>query len=521
MNILFSPIGGTDPISKSFLDKEKKESVYTDGSMLHILRYYPIDKIYLYMSKEILDNENNDYRYTKSINNLCEKLSKNIEIAEIIKRPELTEVQEYDYFYEDFTKELRRIYDIESKNLEQSQSSKEQEEIKIYLNISSGTPAMKSALLVIQHLGEHDYIPVQVSTPVKKSNKEIKEYPYEKYTYNNSDDNPDKYYRKNSDNKWIITKGTDEEPKIKFSDENTKGRCQEVKSDSLLKIKYIEIIKELVKKYEYDAALEIAEKIQSPNKKKYTSLIKIGKFRLLLDFNSTNNLLNSYNLKNNSIYKVPLDKKIPNDEDKFNAIEYFMSIAVKVEKRQYADFIRSITPFILHLFNLIILKLEKINVLNEYSSTSRNKNECNKWDKSKLQKNKKLNSALNKSFNNDFNYRSYILSTHLEKIIINISNDEKLNDIVSKIRKIEEGIRNTAAHDIISITDSIIGNKSGLSINEDEKKEDSPYSHKIIDLFIEALSYTDIDMSFIDLDRNKQNKYIPYKRMNEEIIKAL
>lgn len=25
MNILFSPIGGTDPISKSFLDKEKKK----------------------------------------------------------------------------------------------------------------------------------------------------------------------------------------------------------------------------------------------------------------------------------------------------------------------------------------------------------------------------------------------------------------------------------------------------------------------------------------------------------------
>lgn len=511
MNILFSPIGGTDPISKSFLDKEKKESVYTDGSMLHILRYYPIDKIYLYMSKEILDNENNDYRYTKSINNLCEKLSKNIEIAEIIKRPELTEVQEYDYFYEDFTKELRRIYDIESKNLKQPQNSQEQDEIKIYLNISSGTPAMKSALLVIQHLGEHDYIPVQVSTPVKKSNKEISKYPYEEYTDNNSDDNPDKYYRKNSDNKWIITKGTDEEQKVKFSDENPKGRCQEVKSDSLLKIKYIEIIKELVKKYEYDAALEIAEKIQSTDKKKYTNLIKIGKFRLLLDFNSINNLLNSYNLKNNSIYKVPLDKKIPNNEDKFNTIEYFMSIAVKVEKKQYADFIRSITPFILHLFNLIILKLKKINILNEYSINSGNKETLSN----------ELNSMLNNAFKNGFKYESYIPSEALYRIIFNISDDQKLKDTVFEIRKIEKGIRNIAAHDIVSITDSIIGNKSGLSINEAEKKEPSPYSHKIIDLFIEALSYTDIDMSFIDLDRNKQNKYIPYKRMNEEIIKAL
>lgn len=43
--IIFSPVGGTDPISSSNL---------RDGSLLHICRWYKPDKVYLYMSKEIL-----------------------------------------------------------------------------------------------------------------------------------------------------------------------------------------------------------------------------------------------------------------------------------------------------------------------------------------------------------------------------------------------------------------------------------------------------------------------------------
>ena len=45
--ILFSPVGGTDPMS-----------LYNcrDGSLLHICRVYRPEKVYLYMSKEILDN---------------------------------------------------------------------------------------------------------------------------------------------------------------------------------------------------------------------------------------------------------------------------------------------------------------------------------------------------------------------------------------------------------------------------------------------------------------------------------
>ena len=46
--ILFTPIGGTDPIS---------ETNYYDGAALHICRMYKPEKIVMYMSKEMLENQ--------------------------------------------------------------------------------------------------------------------------------------------------------------------------------------------------------------------------------------------------------------------------------------------------------------------------------------------------------------------------------------------------------------------------------------------------------------------------------
>ena len=52
--ILFSPVGGTDPMS------EKNDH---DGAMLHIARHYKPDIVYMYMSKEILESQKRDDRY--------------------------------------------------------------------------------------------------------------------------------------------------------------------------------------------------------------------------------------------------------------------------------------------------------------------------------------------------------------------------------------------------------------------------------------------------------------------------
>ena len=95
--ILFSPLGKTDPISNKH-----------DGSMLHICRIYKPDKVYLYMSKEILQDHESDNRYVFCLEKLGELLNHNFEI-EIIERPELVYVHKLDDFYEEFKRCLQEI----------------------------------------------------------------------------------------------------------------------------------------------------------------------------------------------------------------------------------------------------------------------------------------------------------------------------------------------------------------------------------------------------------------------------
>lgn len=149
--ILFSPVGGTDPISATNL---------SDGSLLHIFRCYKPDEVYLYMSKEILVLHEKDNRYLYCLDRLAEQQKRSYKY-EIIARPEMENVQEFDYFYRDFREIIQLIM--------KSMTSEDQ----LLLNISSGTPAMKSGLLVLKTLGEFPCKAIQVVTPERKMNEHI------------------------------------------------------------------------------------------------------------------------------------------------------------------------------------------------------------------------------------------------------------------------------------------------------------------------------------------------------------
>ena len=129
--ILFSPVGGTDPISEN--------NVY-DGSMIHICRYHKPDVVYLYMSGEICRNEEKDHRYTRALKLLAQKINHSFDVR-MISNEHLVNVHEFDIFFSEFNEIVKNII------------SENSPEDRILFNISSGTPAMKSALIVLNSLG--------------------------------------------------------------------------------------------------------------------------------------------------------------------------------------------------------------------------------------------------------------------------------------------------------------------------------------------------------------------------------
>lgn len=154
--ILFSPVSNTDPIAFG-----------RDGSMLHICRKYKPDYVYIYLTKEMKkfedgeDGKAGDKRFTKAIEKFNEENGTKIEYIKVDSKVE--KAHDFDLFYKELQDVLNGIKD---------DFLKEEKEIDvIYLNVTSGTPQMKSALYVLGALDEKGwYKSLQVTTPNKSSN---------------------------------------------------------------------------------------------------------------------------------------------------------------------------------------------------------------------------------------------------------------------------------------------------------------------------------------------------------------
>ena len=178
--VLFSPVGTHDPIG--VIDKDGKPS---EGSMLHIIRHYQPEIVHLYITKGL---NYGDDRYKKAI----EKFYPQCKVENIFSELEKDEVNSYDAFMNDFKKYIEKIYnEYNNKGYE------------ILLNIASGTPQMKSNLILEVITNNIKLIPVQVYTPIKDSN----------FNSNNKEKEIYIYTEKDLD-------------KIDIEKENTKNRCK-------------------------------------------------------------------------------------------------------------------------------------------------------------------------------------------------------------------------------------------------------------------------------------------------------
>lgn len=429
---LFSPVGGTDPIS---------ENNMRDGSMLHICRCYKPDKVYLYMSKEILDKHEADNRYLYCLDKLSELTDWKFEI-EVIARPDMKNVQEFDIFYNDFRDIITGIM------------SEMSEGDRLLLNVSSGTPAMKSGLLVLRTLGEFPCEAVQVRTPVGRMNE-----------HTHRDNDIELLWELDEDNA-----------------EDFENRCEVVNCPTLSVIKQEEIIKRLVSEYNYQAAARIAAELPKKETSRYRKFIDMAANRLLLDFSAVDKIL-----IRNKDYELPII-----DPDVRGCFEYALTVQIKLLKREYADFLRSLTPLILELFERILDNQTDMKI-RDYCYK---KNGAWKWDISRLAGSKYYDALCNQ-FGSDKRYTD-IYSSEISLLIKKFCVDDDVNDIVEGLRNVEKKLRNIAAHQMISITPQTI------------KSETDYTAQQIMEMLRKAFNYAGFDI--------KEEYWNSYNDMNRVII---
>lgn len=437
--ILFTPVGGTDPISATN---------YYEGAILHICRYYKPDQVILYMSKEMLAYQKQDNRYLYCLQKLSDVIEHEMEY-EVIERDDLTKVHEFDYYYEDFKNLIHNIYATMG------------EDDRLLINISSGTPAMKSGLLVLQVLAEFPATLIQVSTPERKINEHRHEgYDVEVLWELNQDNMPD-----------------------------AKNRCKEVTCPSLEKLKKEEIIKKHIKAYDYRAALAVADSLKNEDTNRYRKLLEMATKRMLLDLETVDKIRNETGFDCIPV-KTSSDRKL---------FEYVLCMDIKLKRGEYADFIRSITPVLVDLYELVLKKQCGINI-NDYCETKRRgRDYIRVWSKNKLD-NTTVQQELDNAFGGDFKGRE-IYSVHLMYLVDAFSDNLKIKNLVSDLRTVEERIRNDAAHDIISVTEESIEKKTGFK------------PQKIMQMTRELFGFTGIHV--------KKEYWDSYDEMNNQLINII
>jgi len=435
--ILFSPVGGTDPMP---------QTNFRDGSLLHICRVYKPTDVYLYMSAEILTNHKADNRYLYSLDKLAELQGRKM-TCQIVERPDLCDVQVFDWFYQDFRKVIREIaVDMDETDV-------------LLLNVSSGTPAMKSGLLVLATLGEYPCKLIQVRTPMGKMN----EHRHDNYDIQT-------LWELNEDN-----------------EEGFENRCQEIKCPSLSLLKQEEIIKKLVRSYDYEAARQICDMLPSETTAGYRQLIELACARIQLNIPMMNKL-------DNSLAKPCLPIK---DERKQKYFEYALQLHVKREKKEYTDFVRAITPLLVDLFIMVLKHEGNLDVLACLKDGKM------KWDENKLNNEySDLLTILNKAYSWCGGFKTGpVYSVHLMYLAKEYVKNEKIVELIEKLRGIEENVRNMAAHEIVSLSDEKIKGLTGFSTLE------------IIQMIKEIFKYTGIGV--------KADDWRSYEAMNESIAECI
>ena len=447
--ILFSPVGITDPVSpKNFYD----------GSMLHICRHLKPDVVYLYLSSEMTEKEHSDHRFTRAINLLSKKINHEIKVH-LIEKPDLVKAHEFDFFFEEFGQILKKLTADKAKD------------DTLLINISSGTPGMKSALSVMSALGEYDCQCVQIAMPERTYIQKEEKYDL------------DTYFGLNPDN-----------------EENVPARISKIKSPNLLYMRDKQNIIEFIKKYDYEAAYQLSEKLP---------LVKFEKIRPYLLFAKAR-----YSL--NIIEANTLKKSLPQDFFPVKGLnqklfEYALACEIKRRKGELADFIRALTPMIVGLYAKIA-KHHIYDLSNLYKTLKKSNSKSHVWDKKKIlvlsetdETVAKIKLALSEKYEDFFSpskldIPNYINSDSICAIIV--SPEFNLNKIASDVSllrdNVEKTIRNNTAHQMIEVNEKKIEKLTGLN------------SENIMELIRRLFSYTDIVLT--------EDCWNSYDHMNEILI---
>ena len=432
MRVLFTPVGDTDPVRG-----------YHDGGMLHILRHYaPVDRVFVFLTKEMEDKETESGCYTKGI----QKVASQCKIEFI--RSGITEPHIYE--------RLTVLQDVFQEKYEQYPNE------EWLLNLSSGTPQMKSVMSLIG-LDHPQVKAIQVFSPAKGSNN--KSHPektpemLEMLYHFNDDDDP-----------------------------SSSNRCNEPELSLLKKHSVKMQIISLVNNYEYEGALQLLRQNRHLFSDISEKLLRHAVCRRNLMWKDANKIISSYK-------GSPLISKAGDFE------EFFRVMELRQRKKQLPEFIVKITPICTKLVTDYAMSLAQRMLfdLNACSEIRRDEDGSIRYvlKREKIGRhNNMLLEHLNRKYKGGFkdselsiSNMAYICEWIINSGISSNRRDIEIKKIFARLSIVSENIRNKVAHKIVmNLTENIIREwskgkeRSGIADAGLDSRDILNYLHRASDL---------------------------------------
>lgn len=169
-SILYSCIGTTDPVRGM-----------KDGGLMHIMRFYRPDKVYLFLSSEMVRRDQVDDRITKTFGFIQEKW--NGYAPQVIRfETDIEDPSDMDIL-------------LDPMNVLLQQAMNENPNSEVLLNLSSGTPQMQIILAQMALDSRYPTIGIQIKNPDRQSGTaertNSKSYPVDEALELNEDEEPD------------------------------------------------------------------------------------------------------------------------------------------------------------------------------------------------------------------------------------------------------------------------------------------------------------------------------------------
>lgn len=308
-DILFTCAGTSDPVRGN-----------RDGGILHIMRYYHPKRVYLFLSQQIADLEAQDHRFEKTFQHMQEVCA----AQGIVYQPSL-------FMHNSQLCDASKIDLVEKPLLEYFTSvAAENPNCRILLNLSSGTPQMKTLMQFLAVDSPYHVLGVQVDGPQQNKKDQSRT---DNETYNVD---------------YELATNFDDEPDC-LPEGERRNRTSEPEMFAIKHQRHRHQLLKLLERQDYDAMLDMSQNLPKQLQ------------TLLQHLNARNNLQSeeAYKLsKELTDLGFPLYLAMKSDSHYRDLSEYYLLLRNLQKLGRYSEFVLRLNPFLTELLYTLLMQTE-------------------------------------------------------------------------------------------------------------------------------------------------------------------